>query len=709
MPCEEDSKRIRQAIRQKQSLLTNLETHNASTQAEYRKLKQVASILLNPERKLEYDNTIALELQPSEENKLPLLSDPELVGTLPPLPQSYASTRPPAPKKTGPPLSQDQIRWIGIASVLMVLALFVIIPLVWTSKDSPEDVASVDTKDVENAPVDIVAPVDSSTRQDSSHSVNTESDESTENEKEDNSTSDRSEGTAKPSPLPETPSTETGIPPTSPEENPKSEASPTSYPSAPLTSISSPEVELLAEVDLPQLPNAELPISKPVQLGQVNESAQKDFSMRLDSGACDLKGLYRFELTQDSTSDYPTWYVIVSVDESSSKALGVPSDYRPLEEPVARFFFDTNGNLKFDWNSPVKYPAVEQLRNARLLISVATKTHIVALRQAVRHQAHTVSLEQPVDESQVHLTALPAIDNLFLELTETDNISLPVEILPESRRISPNEPMTITLGAQEETVKAQFRIALKSKESDKLSISIVPRYYSSDRWSEFTKASVASSIARVQRAIYDGKQEASQSLKIIDALEDQINALSNKRPANLQEAGAISRALDQARSQHKAHVSRVKRRSNQVPASYIALATLHRVATLGQALNNTARLKYRIYAVGNTGEVNLVVADSSTSVKANSDGFELANRYSSPVGNWLLFSKPPMRYEFLSGGTFRVRNFLSNKEIASGRWTQDQENIILEAQGKTIYYKIKDGVEMRSDDGIGLFRQIDAP
>ncbi|PQO28209.1 hypothetical protein [Blastopirellula marina] len=705
MPCEEDSKRIRQAIRQKQALLIRLEAHDTSIQAEHRKLKQAAAILLNPDRKEEYDNSIALELQPFEENKLPFLDDPELVGALPPLPQSHTST----PKKTAPRLSQDQIRLIGIACVLMILLFFVVIPFVWTSEDSTEDVASADAQEVVNASADIVPPVDSSLPQDATFPAKDQSEESVETARENDSTSDPPEDTASTPPFSETASTESGFPPATPAGNTNSEASPTSFPSNPLPSIRSPEVELLAEVDLPPLPNAESPTSKPVQIGQVNESARKDFSMRLDSGACNLDRLYRFELSRATPPESLSWRVQVVVDDSSSKALGVPANYRPIEEPIARFFIDANGSLQFEWSLSTRYPAAEQLRNARLLVSVANKTHIVALRKAVRSPSHVVSLENEVDENPIHLTALPASENIFLELTQTSNISLPVEISPDSRRIHPNEPMTVTLGAPQDTVKVQFRIALKRKEDDELSIAIVPRYFMNDRWSEFTKASVSSSVARVQRAIYDGKQEVNQSLSAIKALEDQISKLSNRQPANLQEAGAISRALDQARSQHKAHVSRVKRRSNQVPTSYVALAMLHRVAVLGQVLHNTAQLKYRVFAVGNTGEINLLVADSTPATSPAPEGFDLANRYSSPIGDWVLFSKPPMRYEFLSGGSLRVRNFLTNQETASGRWSQKETEITLEARGKQVVYEMKDGVEMRSDDGIGLFRQIDAP
>ncbi|WDI43730.1 hypothetical protein [Bremerella sp. P1] len=707
--CEDDLKQIRQALRQKQAQLAALHSNGPSEQAERHKLKQAAEILLNSKRKADYDSTIALELKPQEESEPAFLETPKLAGSLPPLPQTVSSVPPPAPNKPSSQLSQDQIRWIGIACVLILLVSVLVVPFLLSSDKASEEVASDASQDVGSASTDVGKPDGSSVPSEAASPPYAESAESTETFTENASPSESSEVAYETSSPSESEPPEMGIPSTAPEESTDGQVSPMESPTPPKTSMDFPEAEFLAEINLPQLPSAEVPKPEPVEIGKVNESAQKELSMRLDSGACDLERLYRFELIPVSTSESPSWHVIVAVDDSSSKALGVPSNYRPLEEPVARFFVESDGSIKFEWNPSVKYPAVEQLRNARLLISAATKTHIVALRKAVRREGHVIALEDTVDEYQIHLPALPAPENIFLQLTQTDNIALPVEIEPDSRRINPNEPATVTLGAPEDTVKAQFRVALKVEDRNDLTITIVPRYFSNDRWNEFTDENVTNTINRLQRAISDGKREAQESLQAISALERQIASLSNRRPANVQEAGAISRALGQAKSEHKSHVSKVKRRSNQVPASYAALALLYRVAAMGQSLNNNAQLRYRVFAVGSTGEVDLIVADSTPPSTSSTGGFQIPNRFSSPIGDWILFSKPPMRYEFLSGGSFQVRDFISNKVTASGRWTQNESQITLEAQGRSVVYDLKDGVEMRSDDGIGLFRQIDAP
>lgn len=704
--CEDDTKRIRQALRQKQAQLATLQSQGPSEKAERLKLKHAAEILLNSARKAEYDSSLALELKPQESSELSLFDAPVIAGSLPPLPQSRPAIPPPPAKKPSSHLSQDQIRWIGIGSVLTILVCVLVVPFVLTSDKSSKQGVSDDSKEVANSSKD---PDASTSPPNATPSADADSSESTEAGTESDSPTNPPGRTPDNSTPSETLPLEMVVPPATTEETTEGQSSSESVPLPPQNSPDIADADFLAEIDLPQLPTAEAPTPKPVEIGKINEAALKELSMRLDSGACDLERLYRFELFQVPASEPPSWHVIVAVDDSSSKALGVPSNYRPVEEPIARFFVDSNGSLQFQWNPSVKYPAVEQLRNARLLITAATKTHIVALRQAVRRQGHVIALEKPVDEYQIRLTALPAPENIFLELTQTDNIALPVEISPDSRRINPNEPATVTLGVAEDTVKAQFRVALKIEDTNDLTITVVPRYFTNDRWNEFTDENVTNTINRLQRAINDGKREAQESLKAIDALENQIALLSRRQPANVQEAGAISRALGQAKSEHKSHVSKVKRRSNQVPASYAALALLYRVAAMGQTLHNNAQLRYRVFAVGSTGEVDLIVADSTAPSTASSGGFQIPNRFSSPVGDWILFSKPPMRYEFLSGGSFQVRDFISNKVTASGRWTQTEGQITLEAQGRKVVYDLKDGVEMRSDDGIGLFRQIDAP
>lgn len=700
--CEEDPERIRRAIREKQRQLASADSGGEQAQAERRRLKKVASILLTPARKVEYDSTFELELRSDDWDDLPSLRDLEPGGTLPPFPATVGTFPPPVPKPAPKKLNDDQIRWIGIGAVLLVLFCLVVVPILFSQ-------SSGESTDVAQGEAD-AAPA-STTEEGSTPPApepNTPpSDESTVPEDPSNESSSATEPAEAPSGDPEVPIPMDSGDPLSPTESNGSPPFPTIPTGATGASIQS--VNFLAELDLPPPQTAANPTVQTVEIGQINEVAFQNFSLKLDSGACNLDGHYRFELAPvpPTRTDRLAWHVTVVTDELSAKALGVPADHRPTTDPVGRFYLDSALKLHFQWNPASTYAALAQLRNARLLISAGGTAHVVALRRPVRHHGHVVSLLESVGQDSFTIPALPADENIYLELTQLSGVIQPIAFEPTTQRVKLSELQTATIGAPDDTVKAQLRVAVKRQGEEELSISVVPRYLHNGRWDELTDESVTNTLARVQRAIFDGRREAEQSVKMIAALEQQLRGLRSRRPANLEEAAAINRAIGHASAELKSQISTLRRRSNQIPASYSALASLYRVVALGRTLNNIAHMRYRIFAMGSTGEVNLVVADSTPPTAAAPGGFQLPNKFSSPVGNWILDAKPPLRYEFMAGGTFYVRDLYATKTTASGRWTQSGDQITLEAKGRQIVYEIRDGVEMRSENGVGLFRQID--
>jgi len=686
---EENPERIRSAIQRMQKRLVSADDNDPNADRERRRLKIAASILLTPMRKAEYDSSLELNLRPVERDDLPPFPDPNLVSGPPPFPAVGASLPPLVPRPARKRKNTDQIRWIGLAGVLLLLVgVGVASTVSWSSSGGSADVAAIDP-DLLSVSINEV-PSNSEPAELEAKSVEESRDDA-----------DIPESAQMEEQEQRLPSSEEDF-----GQDILAANDPFTPPVAP-----SPEINILSEIELPPLPTPENPSGQTVELGQITEAAMESLSVKLDSGACNLENYARFNVSRKETNSpsSPSWLVGVETDESSSKALGIPADYRPVAEPVGRFFVNSAFQIQFQWNPASTYPARHQLCNARLLISIGDTTHVVALRKPLRHHGHLVSLMEKVGQDSFQISNLPANENIFLELIQMDNVARPIAFEPDARRIKLDESLMIVVGADDDTVKAQFRIAIKPGSGDDIAFSVTARYLHNGRWDELSDKNVASTIARVQRAIYDGKREAEQSAKAIPALTRQLQTLQRRTPATLEEADAIKRAIGQTNTELKSYYSKLKRRTTQVPASYAALASLYRVIALGKSLDQVAQIRYRVFAIGDTGEINLLLADAVPPSNSTSSGFELPDKYSSPVGNWILSLKPPVRYEFLTGGTFRARDFLTDKITASGRWSQMGDQVTLEAQGRQVVYEIRDGVEMRNDDGIGLFRQLDTP
>lgn len=686
---EENPERIHGALREMQLRLALADGHALETERARRQLKIAATILLTPTRKAEYDSSLDLNLRPVERYELPPFPDPNQVSGPPPFTSVGATIHPPvASRPARKRKSTDQIRWIGLAGVfLFLVGIGIASTISWSSSGGSAELAGLDP-DITTLKIDEIpsqsVPADLEAKAGEESPIGPDASQPAQM-KEDGRSNSIEVGNLE-------------------------QDSPNAYDpfSAPATVL--PDVNILAELDLPPLPTPESPSLETVELGQINQAALENLSMRIDSGACNLESDSRFNVSRrkSDSPNSPSWLVTVETGESSSKAIGIPADYRPVAEPVGRFFINSALQLHFQWNPSASYPARIQLRNARLLISVADSTHVVALRKPIRHQGHMVSLMEKVDQDSFLIPNLPADENIFLELTQMDNVAQPIAFEPNTRRAKVNESLTIVIGAEDDTVKAQFRVALRPVNGD-LAFSVTPRYLHNGRWDELSDRSVASTVTRVQRSIYDGKREAEQSAKAIPALTRQLQKLQRRVPATLEEAAAINRAIGQTNSELKSYYSKLKRRSSQVPASYAALASLYRVVALGKSLDQVAHIRYRVFAIGSTGEINLLVADATPPSSSTSTGFELPNKYSSPIGDWILSLKSPVRYKFLAGGTFQARDFTTDKVTASGSWSQKGDQITLEAQGRQLVYEMRDGVEMKNEDGIDLFRQLDPP
>lgn len=466
--------------------------------------------------------------------------------------------------------------------------------------------------------------------------------------------------------------------------------------------------QLVSDLELPPVPRSSTEIVQPVSAGMIAESAVEDLKLTLDSEAADLHGNAVFQLLPDPENS--RWWKVVDAGGG-----------RSLE--IARFFVDGQLRLQFQWLAAVSTVA-NQLRNSLLTVRSGPHQHTIALRRPVYQDGLTLLLNRRDIVSPVQLQELPQKDKTFLEVTNLHNLRVPVNFIPDSRKVplgiqgSPSRSTSNRLKIQVGKAKlVELEVQIREKGDDEVELAVRPVYLRKGQKGRISRPSLTKMFSRELRGNeikfvrewrdYLAAWNRKPTLEAeIQTIRGQLVAAQNtviRSPTNVNaqaQANRLQGLFDAKRGQLDKCNGTIERWRKQLPESSASLGRQRQIEVIGMLVHDVAHLEFRIVAKGKSADIPLLVASSEPPPVPPE--IQKIDEEIDPAGVWVDATQGNI-YELAGGGdggdgTFRVLppNFNQSQVINQGTWRMNQETVTLNGPVAIETYKANENFELKS-------------
>lgn len=449
-------------------------------------------------------------------------------------------------------------------------------------------------------------------------------------------------------------------------------------------------------IDLPGTPNDRGKLLG-MKLGKLPASPD-DLVVEIDQEAADLPAGQRLRLSLDRTAEN-AWRLELSG--------GLASD------PLARVSVDEEGTLRFDWlpGAADHDAAAKQLSNTALRLRSGRHTHWLPLRKAIE-----IEHAPPHLGAGKHRVGLPALPNrprperLRLEVSAVEDLcdetgepyhSNLVSIQPFAPDLSTTSTGVLMLGQSRIVLGSSGEVGigvrLLSHPKTGPDLEIRPRYQSARSGrtqSAMTYQALQSKVLLQQKRCNGRLRRFREAVESILSLQQQLRqqdriATTYQRRNSAQAAGHRHKAITLGRDLKTCRTTAIAAAKN-IPTDYALMHRHFGIERHAKGFDSSGGLRYRVYAQGGAGEIDLFRAVKPRGSYTKPD--PARQQDTGVVAEWLCLN-PPAVCTLLPNGKSVVKD-LATARTGYGAWTQNGESVVLTGPRPYGRFELADGIRL---------------
>lgn len=265
--------------------------------------------------------------------------------------------------------------------------------------------------------------------------------------------------------------------------------------------------------------------------------------------------------------------------------------------------FEENA-LSFYWTDVARQLPSGQFRNCMLTLDAGGYQIDVPLRKTVRVPPLKLELINTVERLSMTLTDQPDEAAVYFQILDNSVLKLDHEFEPADARAELGQRLTINLPQTEVRLRPYVR-------GDELTIETIGRYKIAGKEYPLTVERVNKQLTTFQKQLAENGNELLARQRQAVEFRARLSSLGSFRAADSAARKKLEAELIKVRNLAAKNARRMESLSESIPFLRTSIQQLPLIVNLGNTLQTSARLHYRIFVALDNREVDLVISDDT--------------------------------------------------------------------------------------------------